>query len=92
MAHSKNNERRSQHRYNYLATVDYAVDPRGDELYKGVIVDISTVGLCLYVFSDHTEGQEIRIKTALPIPLTTAKLCWTAKEDEGFYRSGFSFV
>ncbi len=85
-------EKRKTRRFNMTSSIEYVLYPRtSDEVYKGVLVNISTTGLCAYVFSSHPEGQQIAITSRLPVEYSAATIMWTDKEDDGFYRTGWKF-
>jgi len=90
------NEKRKQTRYDFPATIEYTLEPRLDDgpvqVHKGVTVNISTGGLAAYVFDPLPEGQQIFIKTGLPVDCQNATICWTRKEDASFYLSGLKFM
>jgi hypothetical protein len=81
-------------RYDYPATIEYVMgSPADDEvIHKGVANNLSSTGLGMYIFDPLPNGQQIIIKTALPVDSRTAAVCWTRKEDEHFYRSGLKFI
>ena len=87
-------EKRSQARYDYPATIEYVMDSRSNEgaVQKAVTVNISAGGLAAYVFDPLREGQRIIIKTSLPVAFQAATICWIRKEDHSFYLSGLKFV
>lgn len=80
-------------RYDYLATIEYVLGSQADQTArKGVTMDLSASGLCMYIFDPLPQGQKIVIKTALPVDSRTAVICWTRKEESSLYRSGSKFI
>jgi c-di-GMP-binding flagellar brake protein YcgR len=81
-------------RYDFPATIEYVMGSQSDDevLHKGVTINLSSTGLCMYIFDPLPKGQRVTIKTALPIDFRTAAICWTRKEDDNFYRSGLKFI
>jgi c-di-GMP-binding flagellar brake protein YcgR len=81
-------------RYDYPSTIEYVMGAHTDEeaVHKGVAVNLSITGLGMYIFDLLPDGQQITIKTALPVDSRTAALCWIRKEDENFYRAGLKFL
>jgi c-di-GMP-binding flagellar brake protein YcgR len=81
-------------RYDFPATIEYVMGSQtGDEaVHKGVTINLSLTGLGLYIFDLLPEGQQITIKSALPVDARTATICWTRKEDDNFYRTGLKFI
>jgi hypothetical protein len=66
--------------------------PSGDEKLKGVAVNISNSGLALYVFSHLMRGQEIHIRSFMPVDYRKASVRWVREIDEGILHAGFMFV
>lgn len=81
-------------RYDFPATIEYVTGPQSDDqaVHKGVTINLSSTGVGLYLFDLLPEGQQITIRTTLPIDSRTAAICWTRREDDNFYRSGLKFV
>jgi c-di-GMP-binding flagellar brake protein YcgR len=85
---------RKEPRYDYPSTIQYVVgsSQADDEAArKGITIDLSAAGFCMYVFDPLLQGQKIIIKTALPVDSRTAVICWTRKESS-LYRSGLKFI
>jgi c-di-GMP-binding flagellar brake protein YcgR len=84
---------RKDPRYDYPSTIQYVVGSQADDevARKGITIDLSATGLCMYVFDPLPQGQKIIIKTALPVDSRTAVICWTRKESS-LYRSGLKFI
>jgi len=56
-------ERRKHVRYDFTSKIEYVLTPNmSDEICNGFTLDISEVGLCLYIFKQLFEGQELKIK------------------------------
>lgn len=68
-------------RYDFPATIEYVMGSQtGDEsVHKGVTINLSSAGLGMYIFDLLPNGQQITIKTALPVDSRTATICWTRK-------------
>lgn len=82
-------EKRRHPRYDFPSTIEYGVNPDVEgQIYKGVTINISDSGLCLYVSTPLSEGEELTIKSALPVTYHTATVCWVQKVDEDFYKTG----
>jgi hypothetical protein len=81
-------------RYDFPATIEYVMGSQADHevLHKGVTINLSSTGMCMYIFDPLPKGQQVTIKTALPVDFRTAAICWTRKVDDNFYRSGLKFV
>jgi c-di-GMP-binding flagellar brake protein YcgR len=84
---------RKEPRYDYPSTIQYVVGSQADDDAgrKGITIDLSATGFCMYVFDPLPQGQKIIIKTALPVDSRTAVICWTRKESS-LYRSGLKFI
>ncbi len=57
-----------------------------------VTVNISTAGIGAYLFSPQAEGQNIIIRTPLPVDGRRATIRWIKQEDENFFLTGLQFV
>ena len=85
---------RKDPRYDFPSTIEYVLGSQADDevARKGVTIDLSAAGLCMYMFDPLPHGQEIIIKTTLPVGSRTAAICWTRKEENSLYRSGLKFI
>lgn len=93
MVFERTEEKRKEQRYAYPKTIEYTTGlDNGDVFHRGVVVNISKSGICLYVYAAHTEGQLITIRSSLPVDPRTAVVKWVKKISEGFYQSGMEFV
>ncbi len=73
-------------------SVEYVLDPfSSEEVYEGVIENISESGMCLIVSHQLQEGQEITIRTLMFLPSQTAAVCWIEPHDD-LYRAGLKFI
>jgi hypothetical protein len=86
--------RRIDMRYDFPATIEYVTGSQSNDeiVHKGIIINLSSTGLGMYIFDLLPNGQQITIKSTLPIDSRTATICWTRKKDENFYRSGLKFT
>ncbi len=85
---------RENTRYDFPATIEYVMGSQADDevAHKGVTINLSSTGLGMYIFDLLPKGQQVTIKTALPVDSRTAAICWTRKEDVNFYRTGLKFI
>ena len=93
MSTSTDLERRKYIRYDFPSVVEFSLDPEtpGEPL-KGVTINISNTGMCLYVFSPVREDQVIKFESSiLPISHKKATIRWTNKFTDGFYMAGVAF-
>jgi hypothetical protein len=44
------------------------------------------------MYTTHSEGQMITIKSNLPVESRTAMVKWIKKVGDGFYKSGMQFI
>jgi c-di-GMP-binding flagellar brake protein YcgR len=86
--------KRKDTRYDFPLTIEYVLEAHTDdkEARKGITIDLSAAGLCMYVFDPLPQGQKITIKTVLPVDSRTAVICWTRNEKNSLYRSGLKFI
>jgi c-di-GMP-binding flagellar brake protein YcgR len=87
-------DRRSGERYPFLKTVRYACISDGSvDEFKGVTIDISNAGLCMYIFAGGCvrEGVRVEIKDDLPVSSQTATVRWIQQMDHDLYRAGLQF-
>jgi c-di-GMP-binding flagellar brake protein YcgR len=59
---------------------------------QGTLIDISESGMCLYTFKPISEGQNIIIKSALPVPYHRANVRWVKKYSDDLYKVGLMFI
>jgi len=95
MSMQKPEEKRSHERYDYPSTIEYVLSPTGGtdsgKVFKGVVFNISNAGIGLYVFSQHAEGEELCIKSSLPVDRKLATVRWVQQEHTGFFKAGLMF-
>jgi hypothetical protein len=87
-------EKRADIRYEFPSTLEYGlISDKAGEVLKGLTINISSSGLCLYVYDSLCQGQEIAIKKCvLPFPCKRAVVRWIKKVDEDVYMSGMKFL
>jgi c-di-GMP-binding flagellar brake protein YcgR len=88
------NELRRHTRYDFPQSIEYVLSPSKDDgvVRKGVTVNISSTGLALYLFDPLPDGQEIIIKTKLPVTHQAAKVLWIKENNSTSYVSGLKFI
>ncbi len=92
MRHAGTGQRKDS-RYDFPSAIEYLVDSQTtDEVHRAVTVNISTTGIGAYVFSPHSKGQKIIIKTPLPVHFRMATVRWIKREDASFYLAGLKFI
>ncbi|MEJ2684208.1 MAG: PilZ domain-containing protein [Candidatus Sulfobium sp.] len=86
-------ERRRYRRSIFPSTIEYGIKTEvTGETFKGVAVNISESGLCLYTSSVLNEGQEISIMSVLPVPSRTAAVRWSKSLNADVCKVGLMFV
>ena len=85
-------ERRKDVRQPYPRIIEYSLTPASNEKLRGVAVNISNSGLALYIFSHLIQGQEILIRSLMPVDYRKASVRWLREIDEGILQAGFMFV
>ena len=87
-----NADTRGARRFDFLSRIEYTLDsPASPEVHKGVAINISDNGMAVYVFRPYAEGQQLFIKSALPIEFRAATIKWIKQEDENYYLTGLHF-
>jgi c-di-GMP-binding flagellar brake protein YcgR len=82
-------ERREHVRYDFPHRIEYILSPEtSDEIFKAVAINISKTGLCLYIFNPLGEGQEMIIRSSLPVPFKALSVRWIKKMEDNFYKVG----
>ncbi|MHB8883448.1 MAG: PilZ domain-containing protein [Thermodesulfovibrionales bacterium] len=90
-----NAEQRREERFPFLKTIDYDCDGGASgELFRGVTINISRSGMCLYLYENPCMGRPVtlRIRGELPVQADRGRICWVDKVAEGFYKAGLKFV
>jgi hypothetical protein len=72
-----NIERRRQIRHKFLSSVEFVLNDAGDRIMKGVLLNISDSGLCMYSYVPLGKGQKIIIKSSLPIRHQAFTVQWS---------------
>ena len=85
-------ERRRDVRQPYPHVIEYSVASASDEKLKAVAVNISNSGLALYIFSHLIQGQEILIRSFIPVDYRKASVRWIRKIDKDILQAGVMFV
>lgn len=82
-------ELRREERFPFAKKIDFNLThcEKGDYL-KGISVNISSSGLCLYVFNPIKEGEIININSELPTACKTAMVRWVKNIETDFYLIG----
>jgi len=70
-------ERRRETRYKFVSPVEFVLSDVADKTVKGVILNISSAGLCIKSSITLKKGQEIIIKSSLPVRHKTYTARWS---------------
>lgn len=88
-----NNEQFNQRKHErfifpYPYTIEY-LDPNApDEIIRGIAINVSESGVCLYIPQPLNKGQEITIRSIIYSSPQKATVCWSEEHDDVFYRVG----
>ncbi|GBD99253.1 hypothetical protein BMS3Abin07_01288 [bacterium BMS3Abin07] len=92
------NNKRKESRHVFSATFEYKVlnngkrNP-GNRPLKGVSLNVSKSGLCMYTRGPIEEGQKLIItKSDLPVSSDTAVVKWIRKVNNELYKTGLMFI
>ena len=93
MAAVDDSKKRRYERHAFSRAIEY-VAPPGDakRVIKGYAINISEAGLCFASTDVIKEGQEIGIKTELPVMHRKGIVVWSRKIDETLYKAGLRFL
>lgn len=86
-------ERREYRRCVFPSTLEYVMKPEaGGRTFKGVALNISESGICIYTSNELEEGQVVSIISVLPVPSRKAVVRWTRSLNEDVCKAGLMFV
>ncbi|GBE31133.1 PilZ domain protein [bacterium BMS3Bbin05] len=86
-------DKRKDERYDYPAAITYSLhSDSSEEIFRGVTINLSKSGVCMYLFRLPEEQQKIKIKSNLPVAAGIAEIRWIKKIEEDFYQVGMAFV
>ncbi len=89
-------DRRKDPRNTFITTVDFLISTsssqNGDSaLQRGITINISNSGMCLYVFNPVKEGEEIQLYShSIDPPCQKAKIKWVKKVTRDVYKVGIN--
>jgi len=85
-------KQRSEKRCDYIQYIEYVHHADNyATLLKGMTVNLSNSGLCLYVFSPHAKGDHIIIRKGLRVD-RPARILWHRKLDDRLFKIGLKFT
>jgi len=90
-------ERRKHPRNMFVRSIEYTLPHREDtpdeESARGVTVNMSSSGLCLYVFKALSAGQELKITGGVPGKRDKkATVQWIEQITVDTYKAGLHFI
>lgn len=80
-------EKKSEHS-NFPYTIECFGLYNDGKIIRGIAMNISVSGICLYIPQPLDEGQEITIKSVVHGCPQKATVCWSEKYDDNFYTVG----
>ncbi|NOX20435.1 MAG: PilZ domain-containing protein [Nitrospirae bacterium] len=89
-------ERRKSPRNTFITTIDFLIasEASGNEekqLQRGITINISNSGMCLYVFNPVQEGEEIQLySNTIDPPCRSAKIKWVKRVTKDVYKVGIN--
>lgn len=86
-------DRRKTERYPFPASIQYGLNGGSDpSLSKAVTMNVSSSGLCMYLFEKMEKGQEITINDEHPALKGRARVQWINKLENSFFIAGLEFL
>jgi hypothetical protein len=87
-------EHRTQARHDFLSSIEYILEPpaNDEKLHKGVIINVTSEGLGVYILDHLASGQKIIIQKGLPADYQLAAVCWIRQEKTHFCRAGLKLI
>jgi hypothetical protein len=81
-------EKRREPRRLVYYTTRFGLNPEETSHLRGIIINISNSGLCIFSPDPLHRGQEITIKAPLPLLDERFTVCWTNKLLDDFFMVG----
>ncbi len=81
-------DQREHERFNFPYTIEYLDPCTANNVIRGIAINISESGICLYIPQSLNNGQEITIKSVIYSFPKKATVCWSEKYDDVFYKVG----
>ena len=82
--------KRKHERFNFPYTIECFDSYNDEEIIKGIAMNISVSGICLYIPQKLDKGKEITIRSVVYGCLQKATVCWSEKYDDDYYKVGCS--
>ena len=81
-------DKKKRERFNFPYTIEFLNPHNDNEIIRGIAMNISVSGICLYIPQPLNKGQEITIKSVVYCCPKTATVCWSEKYDDVYYKIG----
>ena len=88
MDNNMQSDQRKHERFNFPYTIEYLDPYAPDKIIRGIAMNISESGVCLYIPQSLNKGQEITIRSIIYSSPQKATVCWSEEYDDVFYRVG----
>ena len=86
-------DKRRHRRADTISAVQYVTSLfHTDEIFDGVISNISESGVCLLTTNPLSKGQDITIKNKIPATPRTATVRWSTKYHDLYYKAGLELI
>jgi hypothetical protein len=86
-------DKRRHSRDDTISAVQYVLNRlHSEEIFDGVIANISESGVCLLTTDPLNKGQDITIKNKIPATSQTATVRWSSKYHNLYYMAGLELI
>jgi hypothetical protein len=86
-------DKRRHSRDNTISVVQYVLNRlHSEEIFDGVIANISESGVCLLTTDPLSKGQDITIKNKISATSQTATVRWSTKYHDLYYKAGLELI
>jgi hypothetical protein len=86
-------DKRRHSRDDTISTVQYVLNRLpSEEIFDGVIANMSASGVCLLTTNPLSNGQDITIKNKIPATSQTATVRWSTKYHDLYYMAGLELL
>lgn len=86
-------DRRKAQRYPFPANIKYGLNGgTSPPSSKAVTMNVSRTGVCMYVFENVGEGDEITITNDHPVIKGRARVQWIKEIESSFYLAGLMYI
>jgi len=86
-------ERRRAQRYDYPSTIEFCPEVvTCSPQQRAVTINISSLGLCAYLFNTYPRGAKLYLKSELPVKHCIATVQWVRQKEDGLFLTGLHFI